>query len=64
MAAGNNFLRRKDARLNVFVKKIFVGIGRHGAIGGQVTAFGANYEFVARNIFLGEQLDGVNDLAI
>src|SRR5207248_6261097 len=64
VAPGNDFLRRKDARLNVFVKKIFVGIGRHGAVGGQVTAFGANHEFVARDIFLGQQLDGCSDAAL
>ena len=64
MAAGDEVFRRENAGLDVFVQKIFGGLGGHGAIGSEVAALGANHDFVAGKPFGGELFDGGGDAAL
>ena len=63
VAAGDEVFRRKDARLDVFAKKIFCRFGGHRAVGSEIAAFGADDEFFAGETLCGELLDGCADAA-
>src|SRR5258706_1353495 len=61
MASGGNVFCGKNSRLNVFVEEILVWIGWHGAVRRQITSFGAEDKFVAKDAPGGELLDGRAD---
>ena len=64
MAPGGHFLRCKHAPLDVFVKKITIGVGGHGAVGRQVATLGADDEFVARESLVRQHLQCGADVAL
>ena len=47
MTAGGKVLGGENSVLDVFAKEIFVGVGRHRAVGREVAAFGAQHDFFA-----------------
>src|SRR5258706_308991 len=56
-----DFLGLENARLDVLTVKIFVGFGRHRAVGREVAALRANNEFLARETFLRKLLESRAD---
>src|SRR6266446_8849028 len=64
MATLHDFIGLENSRLNVLAIEIFVGVRGHGTIGGEIAAFGAQDEFVAREAFLRKLLEGGADAAL
>src|SRR3984957_10590936 len=63
VASADDVVGRQDARLNVFAIEVVVRIGRHRAVGREVTALRANDEFFAGVALLEEVFDGGADAA-
>ncbi len=64
MAAASDIFSRENSRLDVLVEEIFVRVGWHGAVGRQVTALGAQHDFLAFESFRGKLLDSSADTSL
>ncbi len=51
VTSGGNVLGGKNSALNIFLKKILIGISRHFAVGREIAGFSAKHQLVARIAF-------------